>query len=278
MTADDDDGGAGEDVFVRSGTTTRLVTAGIADDEQTYIDVMSASADGRSLIMESDRPLAAGDADVFYDVYEWSDGTIRQLASGTGTGDTTFMAAASDHRTAFLWSLDALDEADADEAWDVYAVRTPAHEQQQQQQQEPRQEQPARDDRDGTTPGPNGSDRDETPAGDRTPPAVTVSGSQSQRVVRGKGIRVTVRADEAATATLRARVKAGARSIVTRLATRALAAGRPSSILLKLAPRDLARLKRELRPGRSVTATISLSVTDAAGNATAKSLKVTLRR
>jgi hypothetical protein len=277
MTADDTDSGAGEDVFVRTGGTTRLVTPTLADDEFAYVDVMRASADGRSLIVESDRPMAEGDTDDRYDVYEWRDGTTRQLTPGNGPADATFVGAADDHPVTYVWAYGALVEADVDEAWDVYAVRTLPHEQPKPDEQ-PREElpQPRRDD----PPADDRTPREEPrgPAADRTAPATAVSGAKSQRVLRAKGIRVTVRADEAATATLRARVKVGGRSITVRGLTRALAAGRPASALLKFASRDLATLKRVLRPGRTAAATITVIVSDAAGNASTRSLKLKLRR
>ena len=114
------------------------------------------------------------------------------------------------------------------------------------------------------------------PSRDLTPPRVRLSGKRSQAL--GRYIRVRVRCTEACTAAGDGKVRLGrsgkARGL--RKAKRSIAAGRSATLKLALSKKARRAIRRALRNGRKVRATITVVVRDAAGNRSAERRKVKL--
>jgi hypothetical protein len=94
-------------------------------------------------------------------------------------------------------------------------------------------------------------------------------------------LRVLVRLAEAGTVTARARVqlpRRTARLIVSRPATARLKANRTRRVRLRLRRAALRSVKRALRRGRRVHARVTMTVSDAAGNARSQTARVRLTR
>lgn len=107
-----------------------------------------------------------------------------------------------------------------------------------------------------------------TPGTDTTPPTVGVSAPRSQRLGRGR-IRVNVSCPtEGCEATVRGTLSFPGAAATFRLrgATVDVAQGDSERVVLRVPRRALAAAKRALARGRRVTARISVTVEDAAGN------------
>jgi hypothetical protein len=103
---------------------------------------------------------------------------------------------------------------------------------------------------------------------DRTAPTTSLGGAPKQNIVRQKAVIVTAQASEAATldatGTIRVRGRRGLLELTP--ASASAAAGAEVSLELKLPETTLRLVRRALRKGRRVEATVSVSVRDAAGN------------
>ena len=118
------------DAFERSGSTTRLVTTGPADDGSeaylTSLPYLQASRDGEAVFFESYAQLTADDDDQDSDVYGRFGGTTTVLVSAGGIGRTNqFVAGNSggvsdDGSRVYFSSHDRLTPDDDDLSSDVY--------------------------------------------------------------------------------------------------------------------------------------------------------------
>jgi hypothetical protein len=284
MVDADDDGGM-PDIYERVGTTTSLVTAGPAatDHPDFYANVSAVAPDG-TLALETDYPLTADDANGTDDVFVRRDGVLSLVAA---TDEATFFGALSGDGSRLVFTTGAsLLPADGDTLLhDAYVATEATHD----SGSGPDDGDDGGDDAgDGgggtpppgplttppvTTPGPGPL----PPAAPRdiTRPALSVSGSRTQRPRRG--VRVRVRSDEAASVSARVTVRIGARTVRSRRARATLGAGRATTIVLRFSRADLRRLARALG-GRRLPARVSVTATDAAGNATTRTLTLRLRR
>ncbi|HEX8205441.1 MAG TPA: hypothetical protein VF587_05225 [Solirubrobacteraceae bacterium] len=285
LVAADDDGGD-PDVYERAGAAISLVTTGPAaatDHPDFYANVEGVGTDG-TVALSTEYPLTADDDDGADDVYVRRDG-VTSLVADTSE-ETSFEALSADGATLVFSTVAALTSDDEDGLeQDAYAAREAVHEEPgpgQGSGDDGGDDGGGGDDAGGTPPpgGPSGpvppgpGTLPNTPA-DVTRPVLTLSATRSQRARRG--IRVRVRSSEAGAATARVAVKVGRRTVRSRRVRAALAAGRATTLVLRFGARDLARLTRGLG-GRRVTARITVTVVDAAGNAATKTLAVRLRR
>lgn len=117
-----------------------------------------------------------------------------------------------------------------------------------------------------------------TPA-DTTAPKPTVTGARSQRILRqGRAIVVKVKSSETATLRLTGTISVPGRDPALRSTTRRLAAGRMVTIKVKLSSSAVRTVRRAWARHRKAVAVVKLRLTDAAGNATTTTRRITLRR
>lgn len=117
------------------------------------------------------------------------------------------------------------------------------------------------------------------PPPDTTAPAVALAGATSQRLTAA-GVQVKVGCPaERCTAVATGAVKVkGGKSYRLRGASAPVAQGGTTSLRLKLSATALRAVRKALAKKRRVTASITVTATDAAGNATVRRRTVTLRR
>jgi Tol biopolymer transport system component len=80
--------------------------------------------DGHTVFFETASPLSPRDVNGKVDVYEWHDGTVHLLSSGTDRDDSYFMDASADGRDVFIATRAQLAPTDTDQAIDIYDVRS----------------------------------------------------------------------------------------------------------------------------------------------------------
>ncbi len=81
------------------------------------------SADGRSVIFETDQALVERDANGKSDVYEWRQGELSLISSGQGARGSQFVDASADGRDVFFITRERLVKADQDDQADMYDAR-----------------------------------------------------------------------------------------------------------------------------------------------------------
>lgn len=124
-----------------------------------------------------------------------------------------------------------------------------------------------------------GSDKQPVTA-DRTAPALTLSGSTRQKVLRQRAVFVNARVSEASRVIARASVSIPG----SRTSRRAVSAGKnlPPGANAKLKPRfprhTMRKFRRALRKHPRLTARLTVTATDAAGNRTSVHRRVTLKK
>ena len=129
-------------------------------------------------------------------------------------------------------------------------------------------------------PGPATTTATPPPPPDTTTPPLQLSGALSQRVLRQRGVLVTFASPaEAATVAARGKVMIRGSARVFRLtpATKQIAAGGKATLKLKLKRSALAAIGRALKAGKGVSAKVTLTAKDAAGNVTTKRRTVRLK-
>jgi plastocyanin len=128
----------------------------------------------------------------------------------------------------------------------------------------------------GGAPGPAPSP---TQPADTVAPTVRLAGKTRQNVVRRRGLLVAVRVDEPATVSAMGRIVLPGASKVIRLrkVTRALPAGTTRKIKLRLAKGPLRAIERTLRRGVRLSARVTVTAKDQAGNVRTARRKVRLR-
>jgi hypothetical protein len=128
LTADDNDTNR-DDVYERSGGTTKLVSkaTGIADPDTGGADFSGISQDGSRVFFLTAQKLTADDNDTArFDIYERSAGTTKLVSQPTGvadpdTADATFGGISQDGSHAFFVTTQKLTADDQDtNRFDVY--------------------------------------------------------------------------------------------------------------------------------------------------------------
>ncbi len=118
------------------------------------------------------------------------------------------------------------------------------------------------------------------PVGDKSAPALKLSGKSTQRVLRQRGVRLVVEVNEAATVVARGRVSVpGASALVrTKEAKAQLTARKDKTMRVKFSNKGLRRLKSALRKRSRLTARMTVTATDKSGNKRTLKNKFSLRR
>jgi hypothetical protein len=83
------------------------------------------SADARTIFFDTPDPLVARDVNAARDVYEWHDGTVSLISSGSGPIDSVVLDNGEDGRDVFFATTDGLAPEDTDGEYDVYDARVP---------------------------------------------------------------------------------------------------------------------------------------------------------
>jgi hypothetical protein len=88
-------------------------------------DVRGVSSDGTKIFFESPDPLVARDIDGQPDVYEWANGSVYLLSSGTSQTYSLLLDNSESGGDVFFATTDELVEGDNDGTFDVYDARIP---------------------------------------------------------------------------------------------------------------------------------------------------------
>ena len=83
----------------------------------------SISGDGRRIFFDTAEPLVPSDANGQRDVYEWRDGDLSLLSSGTGDRPSVLLGIARDGDDVFFTTSDKLVAEDRDDVQDIYDAR-----------------------------------------------------------------------------------------------------------------------------------------------------------
>jgi hypothetical protein len=97
---------------------------GIAENREVN-DVRGVSTDGEQIFFDSPDPLVARDTDGVRDVYEWENGTVYLISSGTSSNYSLFLDNSESGGDVFFATTDELVEGDNDQGFDVYDARVP---------------------------------------------------------------------------------------------------------------------------------------------------------
>jgi alpha-tubulin suppressor-like RCC1 family protein len=123
ITASDDDGGAGIDVYLRSGGTTTLLSpdatpgSGLVWVESWQL--LAVSPDGSRVLFKTNEAVLADDTDELPDAYLWSAGVLTRVTP-VGAFDTQCCWASDDLTIVYFATREPLAAGDTDSAWDVY--------------------------------------------------------------------------------------------------------------------------------------------------------------
>lgn len=112
--------------------------AGVAQSGNAYLAVQDqyqltgavnesrgVSSDGKRIFFGSPDPLVSRDINGDYDTYEWEDGKIFLISSGTGSDYSPFLDNSESGGDVFFATADELVEGDNDGGFDVYDARIP---------------------------------------------------------------------------------------------------------------------------------------------------------
>ena len=119
--------------------------------------------------------------------------------------------------------------------------------------------------------------RDSRPPADRTAPKLTLAAKRIQRALKTKRLALSARCNERCKLAAVAKVRIGRKNVVLGRAKVTAASGRTAKIKLKLSKKALGKLRKAMKHGRAKVV-LSVSATDAAGNTTAASRRVTVKR
>ncbi len=119
----------------------------------------------------------------------------------------------------------------------------------------------------GTIPGP-GPAQPQPVVADKTAPALKLGGRGNQKVLRQRSVAVVVEADEASTVVARGTISVpgSSRTIRLRKASRQVAAGAKVKLALRLSRTKLRSLRRAFKKRPRLTARVTVTGTDQAGN------------
>jgi hypothetical protein len=91
----------------------------------TTLETRVMSADGTRVFFDTPDPLVAQDTNGRRDVYEWENGTIHLISSGSSSEDSFYLDSSSSGGDVFFATGEGLTPGDADGAYDVYDARIP---------------------------------------------------------------------------------------------------------------------------------------------------------
>ena len=130
----------------------------------------------------------------------------------------------------------------------------------------------------GTIPGP-GPAQPQPVAADKTAPALKLGGRGTQKVLRQRSVAVVVEANEASTVVARGTISVPGSSRVIRLkkTSRQLAAGAKVKLELRLSKLKLKTLRRAFQKRPRLTASVTVTGSDQAGNRRSAKHKIRLK-
>jgi hypothetical protein len=88
-------------------------------------DVRGVSNDGQRMFFDSPDPLVDRDTNGKLDAYEWENGTVFLISSGTSSENSFFLDNSQSGGDAFFTTSDELTPGDTDASFDVYDARIP---------------------------------------------------------------------------------------------------------------------------------------------------------
>ncbi len=88
-------------------------------------DVRGVSSDGERIFFDSPDPLVGRDTNGDLDAYEWENGSVFLLSSGTSANYSLFLDNSESGGDVFFTTTDELVQGDNDAAFDVYDARVP---------------------------------------------------------------------------------------------------------------------------------------------------------
>ncbi len=94
-------------------------------EEFNLADVRGVSPDGSRVLFDTSDPLVARDVNGRQDVYEWENGTVYLLSSGTDSQDSVFLDSSESGGDVFFETAAGIGAGDLDGAYDVYDARVP---------------------------------------------------------------------------------------------------------------------------------------------------------
>lgn len=98
---------------------------GASGAEKPVNDVRGVSSDGSRVFFDSPDPLVSRDTDGQLDMYEWENGAVFLISSGTSSDYSLFLDNSESGGDAFFATNDELVEGDNDAGFDVYDARIP---------------------------------------------------------------------------------------------------------------------------------------------------------
>ncbi len=107
---------------------SNLAARGAGEDsgeKNGAVENRAISADGSRVFFDTSDPLVPQDANGKFDVYEWENGTIFLISSGTGIHDSLLMDNSSSGNDLFFTTADGLVPGDTEGGYDVYDARVP---------------------------------------------------------------------------------------------------------------------------------------------------------
>ncbi|MGA7703919.1 MAG: hypothetical protein WB998_03375 [Solirubrobacteraceae bacterium] len=94
-------------------------------ENQVVNDDRGVSSDGKRIFFGSPDPLVGRDTNGYLDTYEWENGEIFLISSGTGTDYSPFLDNSESGGDVFFTTSDELVAGDNDAGFDVYDARIP---------------------------------------------------------------------------------------------------------------------------------------------------------
>jgi hypothetical protein len=88
-------------------------------------DTRGVSSDGQQIFFASPDPLVGRDTNGDFDTYEWENGTVILISSGTSSNYSLFLDNSESGSDVFFATSDELVEGDNDGGFDVYDARVP---------------------------------------------------------------------------------------------------------------------------------------------------------
>ncbi len=115
-------------------------------------------------------------------------------------------------------------------------------------------------------------------AADKVAPVLTLGARSRQKVLRRRVVRMTVAVDEASTVVVKGTVAVpGGRKVRTKQTSRRLAAGEKATVKLRFSSQALRRLRRAFLKRKRLTASVTVTARDAAGNVRSAKRRISLR-
>jgi hypothetical protein len=115
---------------------------------------------------------------------------------------------------------------------------------------------------------------------DKTAPAVKLSGSTRQKVLRQRSVFVLVRVNEASRVVVRGTISVpgAAKTVRAKSVSKQVAAGKTTRFGLTFSAPKVKTFRRALRKRQSLTARITVSAKDASGNTSSAKRRIKLNR